>query len=238
MIADDGTVYIGSSSDTGSQWYGFLHAFGIGELQAIANGPYYGLTNMPVQFTGASTGGYQPHSYHWDFGDTHSSDEQNPTHVYSENGNYTVTLTVTDNNGSVAVNSTFAWIQDSNSPPGMPVIDGPVNGNIEISYDYTFSAVDPEGTLVWYYVDWGDDLNTGWFGPYGSGEQITRSHTWNFRGIYTIRCKARDPYGDEGPWGELVVRMPRVRIVNSWLLWFLEQFPILSRLLSSLILIH
>lgn len=35
-------------------------------------------------------------SYSWDFGDGNSSNVQNPSHTYAANGNYTVTLTVSD----------------------------------------------------------------------------------------------------------------------------------------------
>lgn len=35
----------------------------------------------------------------WDFGDGTTSTEQNPVHTYAERGDYTVTLTVTDNQG-------------------------------------------------------------------------------------------------------------------------------------------
>jgi parallel beta-helix repeat protein len=38
-------------------------------------------------------------SYFWDFGDGSNSTEMNPTHVYNNPGIYTVTLTVTDNQG-------------------------------------------------------------------------------------------------------------------------------------------
>lgn len=39
-------------------------------------------------------------SWHWDFGDGNSSDEQNPIHEYSEGGNYVVVLTVEGPEGS------------------------------------------------------------------------------------------------------------------------------------------
>lgn len=39
-------------------------------------------------------------SWYWDFGDGGTSPEQNPTHIYSEHGDYTVALTVTGPNGS------------------------------------------------------------------------------------------------------------------------------------------
>lgn len=52
-----------------------------------------------VQFTDASyilSGSIS--SWSWDFGDGETSTLQNPTHVYSANGFFTVTLTVTDSN--------------------------------------------------------------------------------------------------------------------------------------------
>lgn len=39
-------------------------------------------------------------SYHWDFGDNTTSEEQNPTHSYAAAGKYEVTLTVTDADGN------------------------------------------------------------------------------------------------------------------------------------------
>lgn len=41
-------------------------------------------------------------SFEWDFGDGNSSNEENPTHTYSEDGIYTVRLTVTNDCGSVS----------------------------------------------------------------------------------------------------------------------------------------
>ena len=51
-----------------------------------------------VEFTDQSSGTLT--SWSWDFGDGGTSTEQNPTHVYTVPGTYTVTLTVTDNGGT------------------------------------------------------------------------------------------------------------------------------------------
>jgi len=44
-------------------------------------------------------------SWHWNFGDNTNSTEQNPTHTFAETGTYTVTLTVTDDEGGSNIQS-------------------------------------------------------------------------------------------------------------------------------------
>jgi PKD repeat protein len=68
---------------------------------AEANGPYSGEAGVAVSFS--SSGSYDNDgtivSYYWNFGDGNSSTSANPTHTYSSAGNYTVSLTVTDDGG-------------------------------------------------------------------------------------------------------------------------------------------
>ncbi|RLF44681.1 MAG: hypothetical protein DRN29_08030, partial [Thermoplasmata archaeon] len=48
-----------------------------------------------------------------------------------------------------------------------------------------------------------------WLGPYKSGEKIVISHSWNRRGSYEVRVKAKDIYGRESEWSDpLPVKMP------------------------------
>ncbi|MBI9038744.1 MAG: T9SS type A sorting domain-containing protein [Bacteroidales bacterium] len=55
---------------------------------------------MEVNFTDLSASGNAPiDEWYWDFGDGNTSDVQNPTHTYENLGSYTVSLTVTDENG-------------------------------------------------------------------------------------------------------------------------------------------
>ncbi len=54
-----------------------------------------------VKFNGsASTDNYEIKSYKWDFGDGTSGVGKNASHIYSDKGSYTVTLTVTDESGN------------------------------------------------------------------------------------------------------------------------------------------
>jgi len=236
-IGKDGTVYIGSSSLVDGIDYGYLHAFGSGELKAYVNGPYYGLINDLVQFNGDATGGHQPYYWHWDFGDDGTSDKQNPTHRYTNPGNYTVSLTVTDNEHDTSSDTTWTLIQESNNPPDKPTVDGQTNGKASEYYRYTFTAIDPEGNNVYYYVEWGDDTNSGWIGSYNSGEQVTLSHCWDERGTYIIKVKAKDVFDAESDWAALGISMPKNKpYINTPFAVFLENhpnlFPILRRLLD------
>jgi hypothetical protein len=54
-----------------------------------------------VQFTIRQiAGGFAPYSYEWDLGDDTTSTEAAPTHSYNTEGDYTVSLTVTDDRGN------------------------------------------------------------------------------------------------------------------------------------------
>ena len=68
------------------------------ELDVIVEGePDEGPPPLTVKFQGyveEDEGG--PWKYAWDFGDGSTSTEQNPSHTYQKDGEYTATLTVTD----------------------------------------------------------------------------------------------------------------------------------------------
>jgi outer membrane protein assembly factor BamB len=227
-IGKDGTVYIGSNAC-------YLYAFGIGDLEADADGPYFGLIDEPVQFTGSAIGGMGQYDWFWDFGDGEISEEQNPTHIYTNPGNYTVVFTVTDNKSNVVTDTTYAWIQITNTDPDKPMINGPTNGAAGTTYDYKFTATDPDNSIIYLYVDWGDNTNSGWIGPYNSDRQVTLSHSWTEQDTYTIKAKAKDPYDVEGPWGTLDVTMPKNKMLNyPFLLRMLERLPILQKIFTFL----
>jgi len=53
-----------------------------------------------VWFFPTVSGGFQPYSYEWDFGDGSTSTDAQPSHAYKSDGSYTVSLKVTDDRGN------------------------------------------------------------------------------------------------------------------------------------------
>jgi outer membrane protein assembly factor BamB len=226
-IGVDGTIYVGSEHDG----FGYLHAFGAPCFTADADGPYYGIVGQSVQFKGKAYKGVKPYEWLWDFGDGYTSDEQNPAHIFLDAGNYTVILTVTDYEGNITNDSSWSWVQATNDPPDKPVIDGRKKGESHQHYQYTFNSTDPEENPIWYYVDWDDGSNSGWLGPYISGQQITITHTWDEAKVFIIKAKAKDVFNAESDWATFKVNLPKNRVLNNLLfLKLLEKFPLLQRL--------
>ncbi|MHA1727231.1 MAG: PKD domain-containing protein, partial [Promethearchaeota archaeon] len=64
------------------------------------------VVGQQVAFTFTGSRGNLPVEFQWDFGDgSENSGLENPTHVYSSAGSYTVTLMVTDGNGDYSINT-------------------------------------------------------------------------------------------------------------------------------------
>jgi len=120
--------------------------------------------------------------------------------------------------------------------PTAPNINGPTSGKAGTLYEYKFKSTSPVESDIFYYVDWGDGTITDWFGPNGSGEEITLIHTWSQKGTYTIKARCKDTDNLWGPWGTFGVTIPRSRVADNMLfLRFLERFPVLEKLLSKFI---
>ena len=85
---------------------------------ANAGGPYTGIVGTPITFNGSGSIDADGTivSYLWNFGDSTTGTGVSPTHTYTIAGNYTVILTVTDNESLTHSNSTTAYINVSGPP--------------------------------------------------------------------------------------------------------------------------
>ncbi len=138
-------------------------------------------------FTGTNTGGCKaPHStsfqnntagavsWVWNFGDGTSSTQQNPTHVYTANGQYDVTLTVRTAGGCEGSITKTNFVKIF--PGSVSVTNIPKGGCIPLSFTPIMSTNSPD-PVVSYAWDFGDG---------GTSTLASPTHVYSGSGIYNL----------------------------------------------------
>jgi hypothetical protein len=208
---------------------------------ASPGGPYQGSVNQDIMYDGSASVDHEGTivSYLWDFGDGTTSPDVSAVHTYSESGIYPVSLTVTDNQDYTQTRSTWAYIDADNHPPLTPTLKGKEVGKNGTTYQYSFTATDPDDDELYYYLNWGDTYwdggAVGWIGPYPSGQEVTIEKIWEEKGNYTIRVKARDTYDAKSEWGTLVVSMASSLGREHTMFWekVFERVPLMALILKQ-----
>jgi len=124
-------------------------------------------------------------SWHWDFGDGNTSDDQNPKHAYSHSGIYNVTLTITDSYGEEG--NITAKIEVKNIPPVANFSWSPFSPNAKESIQFTDASTDADGSIVNYTWDFGDGSSYS--------KDKNPSHTYYDNGVYTVKLTVTDNNG-------------------------------------------
>ncbi len=125
------------------------------------------------------------------------------------------------------------FVNNAPDKPSKP--SGKKKGECKTSYIYKISSSDSDGDQVYYLWDWGDGNLSNWLGPYNSSEVCEANHSWEIKGEYNIKVKAKDSYERESEWSDpLSVTMPRAITYNSLLMKLLERFPHVFSILRHL----
>ncbi len=146
-------------------------------------GLYNSTENDAVQFTGFGTGYDEPLTYDWDFGDGNTASGQIVNNIYAQQGNYTVTLTVTDFDGDVATSTHDIEIFDT-APTAVAGDDQITEENVLVQFDGSNSTgYDQPLSYLW---DFGD-------GNTATGDLVDHIYTQN--GIYIVILNVTDADG-------------------------------------------
>lgn len=150
-----------------------------------------------IAFTSTVTGGTEPYTYAWDFGDgSPNSNKENPSHVFDAFGcnngvSYYVTLTVTDVSSTTATKSTYVIVNERPNPQIEDLLNEPdfdnCNNSPRPGDPFTIQVKDittDRGCIVpgTGTLDYGDGkieagLDTGF---------VQNAHTYQKAGAYKI----------------------------------------------------
>jgi PKD repeat protein len=154
----------------------------VAPVASFTGTPTSGVAPLTVTFTDASTN--SPTAWVWTFGDGTTSTAQNPSHIYSTAGTYTVSLKATNAVGSNTLTRTD-YITVT-AAPVIPVADfdgTPTSGMASLAVTFTDkSSNDP---TMWAWT----------FGDGTTSTAKTPSHTYSKAGTYTVSLRATNGAG-------------------------------------------
>jgi PKD repeat protein len=120
-------------------------------------------------------------SWSWDFDDGVTSRAKNPSHAYSQKGEYRIRLTVTDNDG--AKSSTTKTLTVVNLKPSASFECN--NTDLQTGTDIQFmdNSVDPENSSISWFWDFGDG---------NTSDLQTPTHKFVTQGDYNVTLTVTD----------------------------------------------
>ena len=145
--------------------------------------PPIGCNPASIQFTdtSSSASGAAMASWQWSFGDGGSSNSQHPTHIYTQNNSFDVTLNVVDANGCSGSTTRTNYITVVD-PPQAAFIATNI-GNCTVPHTVNFSNTTPITSTLSFLWNFGDGSTSAASSP---------SHTYNNSGIYTVSLTVTD----------------------------------------------
>jgi PKD repeat protein len=157
----------GSSTKTKENYI----AIGLAPKAEFSADPTTGNMPLAVAFTDRSTG--HPTSWNWNFGDGKASSEQNPVHTYWTSGEFTVTLTASNEYGTS--DTSKAYFIHVIPPLKAKFVADPKAGKVPLLVKFTdMSTGNPES---WDW-DFGDGSTSG---------QANPVHAYTTPGAYHVK---------------------------------------------------
>ncbi len=158
----------------------YIEIMGPGVIANFSAEPRIGSVPLAVQFADSSTDNVI--AWYWDFGDGTTSSDQNPQHLYTEIGNYTVTL--------IAIGQTeFDTLKIENcirvteETPRAGFAADPLIGPWPLTVQFSDSSTGIADSWIW---DFGDSTLSSRHNP---------EHTYELPGFYTVSQIVTGPGG-------------------------------------------
>ena len=114
----------------------------------------------------------------------------------------------------------------TNNPPAKPSLpSGPTSGKMGVDYTFSSSTTDPDvDAQLFYQWSWGTE-ESGWLGPYTSGQLVQAIHQWSTSGDYQVKVRAKDNFGSVSAWSDSItiqiVEGPQIEI--GTIIWWHEN---------------
>src|SRR5207249_124970 len=160
----------------------------VGPTAQFSGTPRSGNTPLAVQFADQSTPGTSPiTSRQWVFGDSATSTATNPTHIYTNPGLYTVSLTVGTAVGD-GREEKASYIQ-ATAPPVAPTADfsgSPTSGFVPLQVQFTDQSLTGGAAITSWSWNFGDG---------GTSTTQNPAHTYLIPGTYNVSLTATNSVG-------------------------------------------
>ncbi|MDF0717410.1 PKD domain-containing protein [Muricauda sp. 334s03] len=149
-----------------------------------------GEATLEVIFDGSgSTDDIQIESYAWDFGDSNTATEQNPTHSYTTPGIYTAVLTVTDIEGLTDTAELTITVNQPNEAPTAVAMASQESGPAPLQVEFMSAGSSDDIGIISYAWDFGDG---------GTSTESNPTYIFNTTGVYDVVLTVTDGGGLTG----------------------------------------
>jgi len=182
---------------------------------AVAGGPYSGTEGAAVVLNG--TGSSDPDgdaiTYAWTFGDGTTGTGATPSHVYADNGGYTVSLTVTDSKGAPSTPASAPVTVANVAPTVSAPASLAANAGSPVTLNATFSDPGTRDASWVYTITWGDGT-AATTGSVTSQTGVSAAHTYAAAGTNTAVVTVTDKDGGVGSGQTLITVSQQVASVT------------------------